>query len=86
MPPVEKVTDYATIVGYGVMATPALVVDKKVVSTGRVLTPTHIGGAPQRRRRSLNAASGMSAGLFRSTTAGQGFPEDGHNRRASKAR
>lgn len=40
---VEKVTDYATIVGYGVMATPALVVDKKVVSTGRVLTPTHIG-------------------------------------------
>lgn len=43
MPPVEKVTDYATIVGYGVMATPALVVDKKVVSTGRVLTPTHIG-------------------------------------------
>lgn len=40
---VEKVTDYAAIAGYGVMATPALVIDEKVVSTGRVLSPTHIG-------------------------------------------
>jgi small redox-active disulfide protein 2 len=40
---VEKVTDYATIASYGVVATPALVVDEKVVSTGRVLTPTRIG-------------------------------------------
>ena len=40
---VEKVTDYATIAGYGVMATPALVVDEKVVSSGRVLTPSRIG-------------------------------------------
>ncbi len=40
---VEKVTDYPTIAGYGVLATPALVVDDEVVSTGRVLTPTHIG-------------------------------------------
>jgi small redox-active disulfide protein 2 len=39
---VEKVTDYATIAGYGVMATPALVVDDVVVSTGRVLSPTRI--------------------------------------------
>lgn len=39
---VEKVTDYAAIAGYGVMATPALVVDEKVVSSGRVLTPTHV--------------------------------------------
>ncbi len=39
---VEKVTDYATIARYGVMATPALVVDEKVVSAGRVLTPTRI--------------------------------------------
>ncbi|MCB8955809.1 MAG: TM0996/MTH895 family glutaredoxin-like protein [Nocardioides sp.] len=39
---VEKVTDYAEIAGYGVMATPALVVDEKVVSSGRVLTPTAI--------------------------------------------
>ncbi len=33
---VTKVEDYPTIAGYGVMATPALVVDEKVVSTGRV--------------------------------------------------
>lgn len=33
---VEKVTDVATIVGYGVMKTPALVVDEEVVVSGRV--------------------------------------------------
>ena len=33
---VEKVTDYPTIVGYGVMSTPALVVDEKVLLSGRV--------------------------------------------------
>lgn len=36
MPRVEKVTDYPTIVGYGVMSTPALVIDEKVVVSGRV--------------------------------------------------
>lgn len=36
---IEKVTDYAAIVGYGVMRTPALVVDEKVVLAGRVPTP-----------------------------------------------
>lgn len=39
---VEKVTDFAAIAGYGVMSTPALVVDDEVVSAGRVLTPTRI--------------------------------------------
>lgn len=39
---VEKVTDYSTIASYGVMATPALVVDEEVVSSGRVLTPTRV--------------------------------------------
>lgn len=33
---VEKVTDYSTIVGYGVMSTPALVVDENLVISGRV--------------------------------------------------
>lgn len=33
---VVKVTDIGKIVGYGVMSTPALVVDGKVKSTGRV--------------------------------------------------
>ncbi|RMF73650.1 MAG: thioredoxin family protein [Acidobacteria bacterium] len=32
----EKVTEMDRIVGYGVMATPALVVDGKVVLSGRV--------------------------------------------------
>lgn len=34
----EKVTDMKAIVSYGVMSTPALVVDGKVVSYGRVLS------------------------------------------------
>lgn len=33
---IEKVEDYPTIVGYGVMSTPALVVDEQVVLSGRV--------------------------------------------------
>lgn len=39
---IEKITDYPTIVGYGVMATPALVVDEKLLVTGRVPTPGEI--------------------------------------------
>jgi len=35
---VGHVTDMASIAGYGVMSTPALVVDEKVVSMGKVLT------------------------------------------------
>lgn len=33
---IEKVTDYQEIASYGVVSTPALVVDEKVVVTGRV--------------------------------------------------
>ncbi len=36
---VEKVTDYATIAGYGIASTPGLVVDGKVV---------HAGGLPKK--------------------------------------
>lgn len=39
---VEKIDDYATIAGYGVMSTPALVIDEKVVVAGRVPTPAHL--------------------------------------------
>lgn len=39
---IEKVTDYRSIVGYGVMATPALVVDEKLLVTGRVPSPGEI--------------------------------------------
>lgn len=35
---VVKVTDYAEIAAHGVMSTPALVIDDKVVSVGKVLT------------------------------------------------
>lgn len=35
---VEHVTDFASIAAYGVMSTPALVVDGKVVSYGKALT------------------------------------------------
>jgi small redox-active disulfide protein 2 len=34
--PVEKVTDYAAIAAYGVMSTPALVVDEQVLTAGRI--------------------------------------------------
>ncbi|UTH50287.1 thioredoxin family protein (plasmid) [Loktanella salsilacus] len=39
---VIKVTDFAEIAGYGVMSTPALVVDDKVLSMGKVLTSAEI--------------------------------------------
>jgi len=39
---IQKVEDYAAIAGYGVMSTPALVIDEKVVSMGRVPTPAHL--------------------------------------------
>lgn len=35
---ITKVTDFAEIAGYGVMSTPALVVDEQVVVAGRVPT------------------------------------------------
>lgn len=37
-----KVTDIQDIVAYGVMSTPALVIDEKVVSFGKVLKPKEI--------------------------------------------
>jgi small redox-active disulfide protein 2 len=39
---VEKVEDYPTIVGYGIMSTPGLVVDEKVLVSGRVPKPAEI--------------------------------------------
>lgn len=39
---VEKVTDFAEIAKYGVMSIPSLVIDEKVVSTGKVLKPKDI--------------------------------------------
>jgi predicted thioredoxin/glutaredoxin len=39
---VEKVTDFAEIAKYGVMSIPALVIDDRVVSSGKVLKPKDI--------------------------------------------
>ena len=39
---VIKVTDFKEIMAYGVMRTPALVVNEKVVSCGKVLKPKDI--------------------------------------------
>ncbi len=41
-PDVDYITDYAAIAAYGVLSTPALVVDGKVVSCGRVLSAAEI--------------------------------------------
>ena len=39
---IEKVTDYADIAGYGVMKTPGLVIDERLVVSGRVPTSREI--------------------------------------------
>jgi small redox-active disulfide protein 2 len=39
---IEKVTDFGEIAGYGILSTPGLVVDEKVVSSGKVLKPKDI--------------------------------------------
>jgi len=39
---ISKVTDFAEIAAFGVMSTPALVIDEKVVSFGKVLKPQEI--------------------------------------------
>lgn len=39
---IEKVTDVAAIMGYGVMSTPGLVVDELVVLAGRVPTAAKV--------------------------------------------
>lgn len=41
---IDKITDYIAIAGYGVMATPGLVVNGTVVSTGRVPSARQIAG------------------------------------------
>ena len=39
---IAKIDDYPTIMGYGVMSTPALVIDEKVVVSGRVPRPAEL--------------------------------------------
>jgi len=39
---VIKVTDYAEIMAYNIMSTPGLVVNEKIVSSGRIPTPAEV--------------------------------------------
>ena len=39
---IQKVTDFTEIASFGVMSTPALVIDEKVVSFGKVLKPAEV--------------------------------------------
>jgi len=39
---IEKVTDYGAIAGYGIMSTPGLVIDEKVLLAGRVPTAAKV--------------------------------------------
>lgn len=49
-PAIDHVTDFAQIAAYGVMTTPALVVDGKVVSYGRVLQKKEAKAVIQKAR------------------------------------
>ncbi len=40
---IVKITDIIEIAGYGVMSTPGLVIDEKLVSAGKVLSAEDIG-------------------------------------------
>jgi len=39
---VIKVTEYPQIMKYNIMSTPGLIINEKVVSTGRIPTPTEV--------------------------------------------
>ena len=50
-PAIDHVTDFGRIAAYGVMTTPALVVEGQVVSCGRVLSKAEAKAAIQRAMR-----------------------------------
>ena len=58
---VAHVTDFSQIAAYGVMATPALVVDGEVLSCGRVLKAEEIAALLQQKRPDNGARPGASS-------------------------
>lgn len=47
---IVKVTDFKEIMAYGVMSTPTLVIDEKVVSVGKTLKPKEIAKILEKAR------------------------------------
>jgi small redox-active disulfide protein 2 len=47
---IDHITDFAQIASYGVMTTPALMIDGKVVSTGKVLKTEEVKALLQKAR------------------------------------
>ena len=39
---VEYITDFSVIAGYGIMSTPVIMIDGKIISSGKVLKPKEI--------------------------------------------
>ena len=50
---VEKVEDWQSIAGYGLMRTPALVIDERVIFAGRVPSPKQVRKNHHGRNRRL---------------------------------
>jgi hypothetical protein len=55
---VEKVTDMERFLDYGLLSTPGLVINEKLVSSGRIPAPSHIAAW-------LDEAAGGSGGALR---------------------
>jgi len=55
---VDHVTDYGAIMALGVMSTPGLVIDGKVVSVGRVPSASEIAGWLAEARATSTTAAG----------------------------
>ena len=74
---IDQVTDYPEIAGYGVMSTPALVIDEQVVLAGRV---------PDRDHRGRPAHRGRAEGVMTDCAPPAPAPRYRHRRAGSRTR